>query len=99
MNFLPSNTKNEILSDTKIIITYVKVEIISKKQLACVYNEKSLFFLINMYIKVNKIEYIWLNCQLGGLFQYEKAKIILEIERRIDFSFFIFLVYVPTFFG
>ena len=44
MNFLPSNTKNEILSDTKIIITYVKVEIISKKQLACVYNEKSLFF-------------------------------------------------------
>ena len=35
-----------------------------------------------MYIKVNKIEYIWLNCQLGSLFQYEKAKIILEIEKK-----------------
>ena len=45
-----------------------------------------------MYIKVYKIEHIWLNCQLGGLLQYEKAKITLEIEKTIDFSFYIFLV-------
>ena len=36
-----------------------------------------------MYIKVNEIEYIWLNCQLSGLFQYEKTKIILETEKTI----------------
>ena len=51
-----------------------------------------------MYIEVNKIEYIWLNCQLGGLFQYEQAKTILEIEKTIDFRFFIFLVLCASFF-
>ena len=45
-------------------------------------------FLINMYIKVNKIEYIWFNFQLGRLSQYEKVKIILETEKPIDFRFF-----------
>ena len=34
MTFFPTNTKNEIPSDTKIIIIYIKVEIISKTQLA-----------------------------------------------------------------
>ena len=56
------------------------------------------FFLINMYIKVYKIELIWLNCQLGGLLHYEKAKITLEIEKTIDFSFYIFLVLCANFF-
>ena len=31
-DFFSSETKNEILSDTKVILTYTKVEIISKKQ-------------------------------------------------------------------
>ena len=43
-NFFQSDTINKTPSDTKIIITYIKVEIISKKQLACVYNMKSLLF-------------------------------------------------------
>ena len=51
-----------------------------------------------MYIKVNKIEYIWFNCQLGGLFQYKKAKIILEIEKTIDLNFFIILALCANFF-
>ena len=38
-------------------------------------------------VKVNKMEYIRLSCQLDGLFQYEKAK-ILEIKKTIDFRFF-----------
>ena len=42
-----------------------------------------------MYIKVDKTKYIWLPCLLGGFFQYEKAKIILEIEKTMDFNFFL----------
>ena len=49
MTFFLSNTKNQIPSNTKIITIYIKVEIISKRQLACVYNMKYLFLYKYVY--------------------------------------------------
>lgn len=51
-----------------------------------------------MYIKVDKTKYIWLPCLLGGFFQYEKAKIILEIEKTMDFNFFYLFSFTCQFF-
>ena len=46
ITFFSSDIKNEIQSDTKIILTYIKVEIRSKKK------KKRNIFLINVYIKL-----------------------------------------------